>query len=186
MDLWQIIVICVAALVVVGAVVWTMRSRQRSKHLREHFGPEYDLAVNEIGNPRLAESELAQRERRISKLNIRDLTMAERQDFASQWKMCQSQFVDSPGIAVQEAERMVRKIMETRGYPAGVTEDVEIANVSAAYPLHAADYREARRIATEYGQGHSTTENLRKAFVHYRALFDELLGGDIEELKRAS
>jgi hypothetical protein len=185
MDLWQIIVICVAALMIVGAVLWTVRTRQRSRHLREHFGPEYDLTVNEFGNSRRAESELAHREKRISKLKIRDLTMAERQDFAMQWRMCQSQFVDSPGSAVLEAERLVREIMEIRGYPAGTAED-EIANVSAAYPMHAANYREARRIATEYGEENTTTENLRKAFVHYRALFDELLGGDIEELKRAS
>src|SRR3954447_23162195 len=116
MDLWQIIVIGVAALVVVGVVLWIMHTRQRSKHLREHFGPEYDRTVREFGSSRRAESELAQRERRIHKLEIRDLTEGERGAFASQWRMCQSQFVDSPGSAVQSAERLVREIMTTRGY----------------------------------------------------------------------
>jgi hypothetical protein len=61
-----------------------------------------------------------------------------------------------------------------------------MTDISAAYPRQAADYRSANEILTWHRRGQATTEDLRKAFIHYRALFDEILGGQDEGLKRAS
>jgi hypothetical protein len=184
MQTWEIVAIC-AAIVLVGAIGWFVYQRNRSRHLRSHFGPEYDRALSDIGDRRQAEAELTRREARIGKLEIRSLSASDRMRFAERWKLCQAQFVDDPAGAVDEADRLVGEIMSSRGY-ASDTLDARIADVSAAYPNRAGDYRTACEIVDRYRRDGASTEELRNAFVCYRALFDELLGGRDEELKRAS
>jgi hypothetical protein len=181
MESWQIIAISVVALAVVALLVWALYSRSRSRRLRERFGPEYDRTVNETGNRRTAEATLVSREKRLRKLRVRELDASERRHFASEWRQTQADFVDNPVSALDYADRLIDEVMRARGYPTH-SEDDRVANISAAHPYRLSDYRAAQRIRNEA----RTTEELRKAFVHYRALFDELLGGEHEELKRAS
>jgi hypothetical protein len=61
-----------------------------------------------------------------------------------------------------------------------------MADISAAYPEHSSRYRVAGEILSRHYRGEASTEDLRSAFIHYRTLFDEILGGQDEELKRAS
>ena len=49
------------------------------------------------------------------------------------------------------------------------------ADLSVEYPVVVTHYRAACRIAENSRQRSAKTEELRQAFVHYRALFEELL-----------
>ena len=87
-------------------------------------------------------------------------------------------FVDQPGPAVAEADELVSEVMRERGYP--VSEDFEqrAADVSVDHPVVVEHYRAAHGISVRAPQGDAGTEDLRQAMVHFRALFDELLGRD--------
>ena len=49
------------------------------------------------------------------------------------------------------------------------------ADISVEHPTVVEAYRSARAIAVRDQQGQASTEDLRKAIVYYRTLFDELL-----------
>ena len=74
------ILIAVVVIVVLGIIGWSLSRRRRSARLREHFGPEYDRTVGELGEQRAAEAELAAREKKRKKLDIVDLTPEARQE----------------------------------------------------------------------------------------------------------
>jgi hypothetical protein len=184
MEVWQIIAISVA-IVIVAAVGWWLYERNRTHHLRERFGTEYDRRIYAVGNRRRAEAELAHSEARVRKIKIRPLNPTDRSRFLAEWRMCQARFVDDPAGAVMDADRLVTDIMRTRGYAVDDPYD-RVADVCAAYPDRAPDYRDANEIIIQHRQADASTEDLRRAFVNFRALFDEMLGGHDEELKRAS
>lgn len=184
MEVWQIIAICVGILVI-AAVGWLVYERNRTRHLRERFGPEYDRRITALGDRRRAEAELADSEARVRKIKIHPLSPGDRSRFLSEWRLVQARFVDDPDGAVMEADRLVTEIMRNRGYAVDEPYD-RVADVCAAYPRHADHYREANDVVNRHGRGNASTEDLRKAFVNFRALFEEMLGGQDEELKRAS
>jgi hypothetical protein len=161
--------------VAVGAGVW-LRNRQhrRSSRLREGFGPEYDLAVQEYGGPGRAERELAARVRRVEKLDIRLLSPQERDRFGAAWANVQHRFVDDPRAAVAEANQLVKSLMGTRGYPIDDFEQ-RVADLSVDHASVVQHYRAARVLARTAEAGNATTEDLRQAMVHYRILFADLL-----------
>ena len=187
MDNSQVVAIAVGVVIilVLAAIGWMVYSNRRSRHLRDHFGSEYERAVAETGDRRRAEAELAQREQRVRKLDIRPLSVSDRQRYSQQWMQCQAQFVDDPAGAVNAADELLTEVIRARGYAADNPYD-RIADISAAYPQQAPGYRLADELQTRYRRGEGSTEDLRKAFVHYRFIFDEILGGQDEELKRAS
>jgi len=183
METWQIAVITIvvaAFVVIIGGMAY---ERIRSRQLRERFGGEYDRRVTEIGSRRRAEAELRRREARVHTMKGRPLGVSDRERFVERWRICQARFVDAPTEALDAADHIVADIMHARGYMIDEPED-RLADLCAAYPERAAEFREAHEINNQ--RGHVTTEELRKAFVHFRALFDEMLGGQNEELKRAS
>jgi hypothetical protein len=185
MQTWQMVAIGVAAIVIIAAVGWVIYEQSRSRRMRDRFGSEYDRRVAEVGNRRRAESELAHREARVRELKSQPLSMSDRTRFSDEWRICQAKFVDDPEGAVEDADRLVGEIMHARGYAMKDPSD-RLADVCAAYPDRASDYREANDILINHRRGQASTEDLRKAFVHFRSLFDEMLGGQDEELKRAS
>jgi hypothetical protein len=167
-----IILIVVAGLIAVGVWMW---SRQRhSTEIREHFGPEYEHTVRELGDPRAAESELEARRRRVEKLDIRPLSQSDFDYFSEEWRTVQSLFVDDPQGAMKEADELVQELMQTRGYPMGNFEQ-RAADISVDHPNVVEHYRAAHDALPGWGKRESTTEELRQAMVHYRALFDQLL-----------
>jgi FtsZ-interacting cell division protein ZipA len=167
------IVIVIAVLVVVGALLYTRRNR--SAQLKQKFGSEYDRVVRQHGDPKLAETVLAERERRVSNLKLHTLSEAERDRYLHQWTFVQKQFVDDPRGAVNEADRLVTDVMSSRGYP--MSEFAQRAeDISVDYPETVSNYRAAHDIVLRHAKGQSTTEDLRRAMVHFRSLFDELLG----------
>jgi hypothetical protein len=168
--------IILAAAVVIGLVAigaWFYR-RKQSHRLQEHFGPEYDRTVNELGSRTKGESDLKAREKRVERLEILPLAPPEAARFTEAWRALQSRFVDNPKGVVIEAEQLVRELMEKRGYPMGDFER-RAGDISVDHPDVVANYRSAQAIALRDQQGSADTEELRKAVVHYRALFDELL-----------
>ena len=173
MPTWAIIVIVVAiAAVAVGA--WLAMETRRTRRLRTHFGPEYERAVREHGDRRRAERELAHREERVHRLNIRSLAPQERERFAEAWRADQARFVDDPKAAVIQAEGLVTEVMRARGYPMADF-DQRAEDISVDHPRVVQNYRAAREIVHRHERGDASTEDLRKAMVYYRALFDDLL-----------
>jgi hypothetical protein len=173
-NIMMLIVFLITALAVIAFVAWLYGSRRRSQRLREKFGPEYDRALNERGDRRQAETELEARAKRVRLLDIRPLTKVEAATFSEQWRSIQATFVDDPKRAVTDANQLVKEIMQARGYPVGDFER-RAADISVDHPNVVENYRKAREIAERNQRGQCTTEDLRKAIVHYRALFEELL-----------
>ena len=163
------------ALVLIGAGIWYMvTQRRRTEHLRARYGPEYSRAVSAAGDQGRAEAELAKREQRVELLEIHALTTSQREEFTRQWQSVQTRFVDDPKGAVNEASGLVEDVMKTRGYPVS-TFDQEAADLSVHHARVVDNYRAARDIAIRHRQGKATTEDLRKAMVYYRELFEDLL-----------
>lgn len=167
-------IIVVLAIVVIAALV-IARRRQRSTHLKQQFGPEYERALQQHGDAAKAEAVLAEREARVHKLTIRDLPATERAAYAEEWAAVQRRFVDDPSMAVSEADRLVNRVMNSRGYPMGDF-DQRVDDISVNYPVVVQNYRSARDIVVRHSGGRASTEDLRQAMVYYRSLFDELLG----------
>ena len=168
-----ILLIAVAAIVILGAI-WFATRKRRSSELREQFGPEYDQTVRERGGRGEAESELEARRKRVEQLKIHPLSAADQERFAASWRAIQSRFVDEPAEAIVEADRLVGELMQTRGYPVGDFEQ-RAADISVDHPNVVTHYRAAHAIATDREREAASTEELRQALVHYRALFEELL-----------
>jgi len=171
-----IVVIIVAVVVVLVLVGWmAMQRRQRSRGLREQFGSEYEQAVEETGDRKQAEADLDARRQRVESFEIVELRPDESASFTERWQTVQANFVDRPSEAITEAETLVTQVMVKRGYPMADF-DQRAADVSVDHPEVVSEYREARAIAVKNADGNASTEDLRQAMLHYRALFDELLG----------
>jgi hypothetical protein len=160
---------------VIGVVAWLVRQKQRTLKLKQRFGPEYDVTVSELGSRVKAEAELTTREKRVAGLEIVPLTPADAVRFTQAWSALQGRFIDNPKGVVLEADHLVRELMAKRGYPIGDFEH-RAADISVDHPGVVATYRAAQAIAARAERGEADTEELRKAVVHHRTLFDELLG----------
>ena len=169
-----LIIVAVVIIVILVAAVWWYSMRQRSAKLQERFGPEYERTVAERGDTRKAEDELTDRQKRVSKLEIKPLAADERRRFNDEWRAVQARFVDDPSAAVRDADTLVGRVMEARGYPVGDFEQ-RAADVSVDHPTVLEHYRAAHAVALRHAQGQASTEDLRQAMVNYRALFAELL-----------
>jgi hypothetical protein len=174
MDTTITMMLLIAAALISAGAVWWFLQRQRSVRLRERFGPEYERTRAEVGDARRTEAVLAAREKRVEKFDIRALTPAETARFNEVWGHVQTLFVDDPKGAIAEADHLVNDVMTARGYPA-VDFDQRTADVSVNHPMVVDHYRAARAIAVRNDTGGATTEDLRQAVIHYRALFEELL-----------
>jgi|SRR5580658_2126980 hypothetical protein len=172
----NVIVLATVAILIVAALIllYVRKRRDATAVLRKKFGPEYDRAVLVHGAGRKAESKLEDREKRVEKLNIRDLDPLERERFLKQWESVQSRFVDSPKGAVAEADDLVSALMKARGYPVSDF-DQRAADISVDHPRVVENYRSAHEIALRVGKDAATTEDLRTAMIHYRSLFEELV-----------
>jgi hypothetical protein len=167
-----VVAVLILALLAVGA--WLYTRKRQSDRLIQRFGPEYGRAVDAMGSRAKAESELRTREKRVEKLDIVPLAPADAARFSQDWKALQGRFVDNPKGVLMEADQLVRDLMGKRGYPMGDFES-RAADISVDHPTVVEHYRAAQAIALRDRRGEADTEELRKAVVHYRALFDDLL-----------
>ena len=180
-SIWLVVAI---AVIVIAAVLWLAMSRRRSQQLRDRFGPEYEHAVRTEKNVRRAEATLEARAKRVDALHIRPLSPEDSTRFDATWRGVQARFVDDPKGAVTEADRLVGEVMAARGYPLGDFEQ-RVADISVDHPDVVMNYRAAREIALVHARGQASTEDLRQAMVHYRALFKDLLeAGDTQVTRR--
>jgi hypothetical protein len=149
-------------------------TNQRSQQLRDQFGSEYDRTVTEKGDSRSAEKELTARQKRVSQLTIRPIAADEGVRFSDEWRAAQGNFVDDPSAALRDADALVGRVMDARGYPEGDFEQ-RFADVSVDHPTTLGQYRTAHEIGLRHAEGHASTEDLRQAMVNDHALFTELL-----------
>jgi hypothetical protein len=173
MNTGTVIAIVIAVLAIAFGLFMYVQ-REKTKRLRSKFGPEYDRAVDRYGNQREAEDDLLHRQKRVEKLHLRDLNAAEAEHFSEAWRAEQARFVDQPREAVARADRLVQDLMKARGYPVGDFEQ-RAADISVDHPRVVEHYRAAHELAVRDASGQATTEDLRQAMVHYRALFEDLL-----------
>ena len=165
----------VVGIIVIAGAAWMYWQSRRRVHLRDRFGSEYDRTVDHMGDARRAEAALSAREKRVEKLNIHPLPPEESARYAEVWRHVQALFVDDPKGAIGEADRLVNDVMTARGYPMADF-DQRLEDISVDHGNVVEHYRSARAIARRERAGTVTTEELRQALVHYRALFDDLLG----------
>lgn len=176
-----IIISLVVVIALIAVAAYLLYQKKQSHRLEQRFGPEYGRAVEALGSRTKAESELKTREKRVEHLNIVPLVPAEAARFTQAWKELQGSFVDNPKGVVARADRLVRELLLKRGYPMGDFES-RAADISVDHPGVVNNYRAAQAIAARDQRGEADTEELRKAVVHYRALFDELL--EVSEAKQ--
>jgi hypothetical protein len=172
----KLIVLAAAVILIIAVLAWLYIRKRRTTtaDLRQKFGPEYERALRTHGSERKAEAKLVDREKRVEKLNLRDLDPMEHERFLKRWESVQSRFVDSPKGAVTEADDLVSSVMKTRGYPLSDF-DQRAADISVDHPRVVENYRSAHEIALRVGKDQATTEDLRTAMIHYRSLFEELV-----------
>ncbi|MGW1881873.1 hypothetical protein [Streptomyces sp. NPDC001970] len=171
-TLIAIIVALAVLLILIAVGVWLAMRRRR---LQERFGPEYDRTVQTEDSRHSAERDLRSREQRHQDLDIRQLPAEARARYAEEWKHAEQHFVDAPGTSVDDADRLVTRLMSDRGYP---TEgyDQQLRDLSVEHGRTLEHYRAAHDVGIRNRESRATTEELRGAMVHYRALFQELLG----------
>jgi hypothetical protein len=170
------IIIAVVVLLVAGiAILFSLRKR-KTERLRTQFGgAEYNRAMKEGGSREKAEAVLDKRADRVESFHIQPLGPGDRARFVESWRRVQARFVDGPGGAVTEADQLLRDVMSTRGYPVSDFEQ-RAADISVDHPLVLEHYRSAHEIAVRQTLGQASTEDLRQAMIHYRSLFEELIG----------
>jgi hypothetical protein len=174
MPAWVWVLIAVAVAAVLAVALWQALARRRTERLRGRFGPEYDRVTQRSESRSDAEAELAAREERRRRLDVRPLGEAARSRYLEEWRAVQAEFVDDPAGAVASADRLIQSVMAERGYP---VEDFDqrAADISVDHPRVVENYRHGHHLAQASAAGEGSTEDLRQAMRHYRALFDELV-----------
>jgi hypothetical protein len=175
MSAWIIVLIVVIAalLAIIAGLMATMSNRR--KKLQERFGPEYDRLVEQSESRRMAEAELTERERRVRKLELTELSEPARQRYLAEWAGVQERFVDDPAAAISEGQGLVETVLRERGYPAAEYNQT-LADLSVEHAQQLDHVRQAHEISTKASAGQASTEELRIAMLHYRELFSDLLG----------
>ncbi len=174
MSPWLWVLIAVALVAVLAVVVWQTVARRGTGRLQQQFGSEYDRTLDKTDSRREAEAELQARGERRRQLEIQALSRAARDRYLQAWQSVQAQFVDDPRGAVAGADSLIQTVMIERGYP---VEDFDqrAADISVDHPEVVENYRHGHRLAQASADGSDSTEDLRQAMRHYRALFDELV-----------
>ena len=180
MSTSAVVTIVVVVIVTVSVIVW-LAANQRSKRLRERFGPEYTRTLEETGSKIRAEAKLEKLQKRVEHYQVTPLSSEARARFIAGWNKIQSRFVDDPRGALTKADRLIQEIMSARGYPVADFEQ-RAADLSVDHPLVVEQYRAGQEISLRHAQGRASTEDMRQAMIHYRTLFAEL--ADEPELTR--
>jgi hypothetical protein len=172
MDTNLLIIVAIIAVLAIGA--WLFVNKRRSERLRSRFGSEYERQIEASGSRSKAEADLAEREKRVSKLDIRPLSPADQDRFFDRWTKVQATFVDDPERSIDYADALLAEVMTARGYPVSDFEQ-RAGDISVDHPNVVQHYRAGHDIAVRHGRGEASTDDLRHALIHYRALFEELV-----------
>ena len=175
MSTETVIAIVVVALIVLAVVAWVYSQRRRSEDLQERFGPEYDRAVDQYGTKSNAEAVLEARQQRVENVRVRPISPDDRQRLEQSWHGVEARFVDDPPGAVVAADDLIADVMRVRGYPEADFEQ-RVGDLSATFPSLTNDYRTGHEVALSSRRGEASTEDLRRAMVSYKTIFEKLLG----------
>lgn len=94
---------------------------------------------------------------------LRPLTADAREGFRADWKRVEEMFIDRPASAVVQAEELVSELVRARG-------------VTLQHPRIAERYRAGHAVIDRHGQARASTEDLRQALLHYRGIYEDLVG----------
>ena len=173
------ILVLVGVVILIVIAIWMAMRRRRTENLRADFGDEYDRTLDAKGDRAAAEADLADRKKRVDALDIRPLTVDERDTFAAEWHEVKAVFVDSPVESVLHADRLLAKMMSTRGFPMADFER-RYEDLTVNHSDIARHYRTGHDVVVAQGNGNASTEDLRQAMKHYEALYDHLVS-EVEE-----
>jgi hypothetical protein len=174
-TMWIVVAVLVT-IAILAIAAWMIVQRRRTERLRAQFGPEYARELKRTQDRRRVEGKLDDRWKRVEHLHIQPLSHRDRARFIESWHMVQAQFVDNPGAAIAEADRLLADVMSTRGYPANNADfEQRAADISVDHPIVVENYRTAHTIAVLHSRGKASTEELRQATIHYRSVFEELI-----------
>ncbi len=165
-------------MIVVALIAWAAMRKRRTDELRDRFGPEYDRALAHEGGRREAEADLLDREKRYEALDIQPLNPDTAERYRQEWRDVQAKFVDAPEDSLRRADGLITEVMQRRGYPMSDFEQ-RSADLSVDHGQTVQDYRAAHAVSMQSSRGQATTEDLREAMVHYRSLFDEMVGASV-------
>jgi hypothetical protein len=168
-----ILIVAVIVLVIGVVLGMTINRKIRTQRLKRRFGPEYDRALEEHGDPKQAERELESRLDHVKSLDIRSLSHDEADRLAHEWRRAQAQFVDEPFAALQKANSLIREVMAARGYDVDDF-DQRVADLSVDYPGLVTDYRDLHDLARGPEKKGLETEDLRQAMLRGKDLFEKL------------
>lgn len=168
------VIIAAFAILIVGMFfffVWSVRQRNREKALRRRFGPEYEAALRQYGDPLSARAALAARREHMEGVPIRPLRPEEKEIFAHRWRDVEDHFAKDPNTSVAEADALVNEVMCARGYP---VERFEVCadNLSVDHPRVVRNYRNAHDIAMKQQR---SEDDLGRAMADYHAVMEDLL-----------
>jgi hypothetical protein len=175
----------IVVIVVIVAAVLLVRPMVRRRRLQQRFGPEYDRTVSSHDSRSEAERELVDRERRHSRFELRPLSQESRERYTREWADVQTRFVDAPEGTVSDADALVIELMAERGYPTEGDHEQRAADLSVEHASTLQHYRDAHDVQERATGGQASTEDLRRAMVHYRVIFVELLDLD-DDTRRAA
>ena len=172
---YTLIIAAVLAMVLVAAIMAPIFiSRKRTERLQEQFGTEYEHTLQALGDKKKTQIALEERQQHVKALDIHPLSGNERDRYLADWTEIQGKFVDEPGQAIVNADRLIMEVMQLRAYPLSDFEQ-RAADVSVSYPALVGNYRAARAIAIKNQEHRANTEELRQAMIYYHSLFTELL-----------
>lgn len=174
-----IVVVVLVVLAIIAFAVSAAKRKRRTAALQGTFGSEYDRTVEQSGGRRDAERELAGRKAQHEQLDIRPLTAASRERYMTSWAAVQARFVDDPVLAFTEADHLVTRLMQDRGYPTGDAEK-QAGLLSVEHGRVVDNYRAGHQIEQITTSSRSDTEQVRQGMLHFRTVFEELLGDDGE------
>jgi hypothetical protein len=185
METWEWIVIAAiaaAAVILVVAIASAIARKRRRGHLQERFGPEYDRTVSAEGR-KDAERHLSTVEKEHDELDIKPLSHSARERYLEEWRQTEARFVNDPEDAARSADRIVVRVLEDRGYPTDLDTEGKAAHVAADHPDVVDRYRHGHEMLAADDDDHET-ENLRKAMIDFRAVFDELVVDERQTVSR--
>ncbi|MGB7730609.1 MAG: hypothetical protein WBL50_21445 [Candidatus Acidiferrum sp.] len=175
MSITAAIVIALLVGTAIGLAMAYLKQQSRTRKLKQRFGPEYSRAVAQTGDRHAAEASLESCQRRVWQMQLRPLSDSERARFQENWREVQARFVDDPANSLTEADLLIGEVMSAEGYPLLEFEQ-RADDISVDHPLVVENYREGHEIALRNVQRRVSTEELRKAMLNYRTLFEELVG----------
>ncbi|MYS23270.1 hypothetical protein GA0115240_150510 [Streptomyces sp. DvalAA-14] len=171
-----VIVAVVVVIAIVAAVAMMRGNGTSGAGLKRRFGPEYERTLAQHdGDEKATREELAERVKRYGDIERQPVSAQQREQYGARWAEIQAHFVDDPGRALNEADRLIAEVAAERGYPAANSPE-HFDALSVHHPHEVQGYRQAHALADHAGAGgRKVTEDMRQAMVSARALFDDML-----------